>query len=53
MKGNEAQRVKHFTPSRVTNAFIGDEEQNGKQKRTEGRNRDRVPNPGRKINEII
>ena len=30
----EAQRVKLPTPSQATDALIGDEEQNGKQKRT-------------------
>ena len=34
-KGIEAQRVKPPTPSRETDALIGDEEQNRKQKRTE------------------
>ena len=29
----EAQRVKHPTPSRTTDALIGEEEQNGKQRR--------------------
>ena len=32
-KGIEAQRTKPPTPSRVANAFIGHEEQNGKQKK--------------------
>ena len=32
-KGIEALRVKYPTPSRAINALIGDEEQNGKQKR--------------------
>ena len=32
-KGNEAQRVKPPTPSQAIDAHIGDEEQNGKQKR--------------------
>ena len=43
-KGIEAQRVKHPTPSQATDALTGEEEQNGKQKRTK-RNRKRVPNP--------
>ena len=43
-KGIEAQRVNHPTPSRATDVLIGDEEQNGKLKRTK-RNRERVPNP--------
>ena len=30
-KGIEAQKVKHPTPSQPTDAFIGDEEQNGKE----------------------
>ena len=33
-KGIEAQRVEPPTPSRAIDALIGDEEQNGKQKRT-------------------
>ena len=33
-KGIEAHRVKNPTPSQATDALIGDEEQNGKQKRT-------------------
>ena len=33
-KGIEAQRVKHPTLSHATDALTGDEEQNGKQKRT-------------------
>ena len=32
-KGIEAQRVNHLTPSRATNALIGDGERKGKQKR--------------------
>ena len=32
-KGNEAQMVKHPTPSRAIDALIGDEEQNRKKKR--------------------
>ena len=32
-KGIGAQRVKHPTTSLATNALIGDEEQNGKQKK--------------------
>ena len=35
-KGIEAQTVKHSTPSRATYALIGDEEQNGKQKKETG-----------------
>ena len=34
MKWIEAQMVKHPTPSQATDALIGDEEQNGKQKKT-------------------
>ena len=37
----EAQRVKPLTTSRGIDALIGNEEQNGKQKR----NRERAPNP--------
>ena len=33
-KGIEAQRVRHPTPCQATDALTGDEEQNGKQKRT-------------------
>ena len=33
-KGIEAQRAKNPTPSRATDELIGDEEQNGKKKRT-------------------
>ena len=33
-KGIEALRVKHPTPSRATDALIGDEKQNRKRKRT-------------------
>ena len=36
--------MKHPTQSRATDELIGDEEQNGKQKRTK-RNREQVPNP--------
>ena len=32
-KGIEAQRVKHPTPPRATDALIGEEEQNGNQSR--------------------
>ena len=45
-KGIEAPRVKYPTPSRATDALIGDEEQNGKQKKLKKkRNRGRVPIP--------
>ena len=43
-KGIEVQRVKHPTSFRAIDAFIGYEEQNGKQKRTK-RNSERVTNP--------
>ena len=43
-KGIEATRAKHPTQSRATNALIGDEEQNGKQKRTK-ETRNGPPNP--------
>ena len=33
-KGIEAHRVKYPTPSQATDALTGEEEQNGKQKRT-------------------
>ena len=33
-KGTEALRVKHLTSSLATDALIGDEEQDGKRKRT-------------------
>ena len=33
-KGFQAQRVRHPTPSQATEALTGDEEQNGKRKRT-------------------
>ena len=35
-KGVEAQRVKPYTPTRAVDAFIGEEEQNGKQERRKG-----------------
>ena len=44
-KGIEPQRAKHPGLSRATNALIGNEEQNGKKKRTKERNRERSPNP--------
>ena len=37
--------MKHPTPSRATDALIGEKKQNGKQKRTKERNRERFPNP--------
>ena len=39
----EAQRGKHPTSSRVTNALIGDEVQNGNQKRTKRKNESGSP----------
>ena len=33
MKGIETQRVKHPTPSQTVDGLVGNEEQNGKQKR--------------------
>ena len=42
-KGVEAQRVKHPTPSQATDALIGDEEQNGKQKSTKRKKQGSVP----------
>ena len=42
----KAQRVKPSTPSRATDALIGDEEHNGKRKKEQKeRNRERAPNP--------
>ena len=38
-KGIEAHRVRHPTPSQATDALIGDEEQNGKRKRTKRKKR--------------
>ena len=43
-KGIAAQRVKPSTPFSVTDALIGEEEQNGKQENKK-KNRKRVPNP--------
>ena len=44
-KGIEAQRVKHTAPFQATDALTGDEEQNGKQKRTKGKKQGVVPQP--------
>ena len=40
-KGIEANRVKHPTPSQVTDVLTGDEEQNRKQKRAKRKKRTR------------
>ena len=40
-----AQKVKPSNPSQEIDTHIGDEEQNGKQKKSKERNRERVPNP--------
>ena len=45
MKGIEARRVKHPAPSRATDALIGDEEQNGKEKRTKRKKEGADPQP--------
>ena len=37
--------MKPSTPTQAIDALIGDEEQNGKQKKEKKRNRERVPNP--------
>ena len=44
-KGIETQRVKHPTPSRAFDALLGDEEQNGKQKRTKRKKPGAGPQP--------
>ena len=44
-KGIEAQRAKHPTPSRATDALIGDEEQNVRKESTH-RGRNTQPHPG-------
>ena len=44
-KGIEALRVRHQTPSRATDALIGDEEKNGKQKRTKRKKQGAGPQP--------
>ena len=44
-KGIEAQRMKHPTPSRAIDAIIGDEEQNGKQKRPKRKKQGTGPQP--------
>ena len=41
----EAHRVKHPTSSRLTNALTGDEEENGKQKRTKRKEQGAGPQP--------
>ena len=43
-KGIETQRVKRLTPTWTSDALIGDEEQNRKQKKEKERNRERTPN---------
>ena len=42
---NQGTERKHPTKSQANDALIGDEEQNGKQKRTKERNREWGPNP--------
>ena len=44
-KGIAAERGKHPTPSRAIDALIGDEEQNGKQKKTKGKKQGVGPQP--------
>ena len=44
-KGIEAQTVKHSTPSLPTDALIGNEEQNEKQKRTKRKKQEVGPEP--------
>ena len=45
-KGIKIQKAKLPTPTRATDAFIGDEEQNGKQKNEEkGRNNEQAHTP--------
>ena len=39
-KGIEANRVRHPTPSQATDALIGDEKQNRKQKRTKNKKKE-------------
>ena len=41
----EALEEKHSTPSRPVDAFIGEEEQNGKQKRGKRKKQGAVPQP--------
>ena len=44
-KGIEALMAKHTTPSRAIDAIIGEEEQNGKQKRAKRKKQGAVPQP--------
>ena len=44
-KGIEAHRVKHPIPSQVIDALTGDEEQNGKQKKTKRKKQGASPQP--------
>ena len=44
-KGIDALRVKHPTPSRAIDALTGEEEQNGKQKRTKRKKQGAGPQP--------
>ena len=44
-KGIKPQRVKSSTPSRATDVLIGEEEQNGKQKRTKRKKQGADPQP--------
>ena len=49
----EAQRVKHPTTTRAIDALIGDEGQNGKQKRTERKKETEcVPNPANLVHSV-
>ena len=45
MKGIDAERVKYSTAFQATDALIGDEEQNGKQKRTKRKKQGAGPQP--------